>query len=87
LPVTRRKVAVRALVYDGTGNKAIEDRQKPQSSTPAGAVVELLQATICGTDLRILKGEVPTCTLGLVSAKRVSARSITPSPIHAGHRM
>ncbi len=57
---------MKALVYNGPGQKAIEERPKPQVSAPTDAVVRLLKTTICGTDLHILKGDVPTCTPGRI---------------------
>jgi alcohol dehydrogenase len=51
-----------ALVYRGRGRKALEDRPKPNIQAPTDAVVRITKTTICGTDLHILKGDVPTCT-------------------------
>ena len=57
---------MKALVYNGPGEKAIEERPKPEISTPTDAIVRLAKTTICGTDLHILKGDVPTCTPGRI---------------------
>jgi alcohol dehydrogenase len=57
---------MKALVYRGPGNKAIEDRPKPEIAAPADAIVKIVKTTICGTDLHILKGDVPTCTPGRI---------------------
>jgi alcohol dehydrogenase len=55
---------MRALVYHGPGKKALEDRRKPQIAAPTDAIVKIVKTTICGTDLHILKGDVPTCAPG-----------------------
>jgi len=57
---------VKALVYRGPGRKALEDRPKPQIQAPGDAIVKMVKTTICGTDLHILKGDVPTCAPGRI---------------------
>ncbi len=57
---------MRALVYQGPGKKALEERPKPQISAPTDAIIRLAKTTICGTDLHILKGDVPTCAPGRI---------------------
>lgn len=57
---------MKALVYNGPGKMAVEERPKPEISAPTDAVAKLVKATICGTDLHILKGDVPTCTPGRI---------------------
>lgn len=57
---------MKALVYRGPGNKSLEQRPKPQINSPTDAIVKLLKTTICGTDLHILKGDVPTCPPGRI---------------------
>ena len=58
--------AVKALVYLGPAEKALQDRPKPEVSAPTDAVVRITRTTICGTDLHILKGDVPTCQPGRI---------------------
>jgi alcohol dehydrogenase len=55
---------MRALIFQGLGKKALEERTKPTIATPTDAVVKITKTTICGTDLHILKGDVPTCQPG-----------------------
>jgi alcohol dehydrogenase len=55
-----------ALVYNGPGKKSLENRPKPDIAAPADAIVKIVRTTICGTDLHILKGDVPTCTPGRI---------------------
>ncbi len=57
---------MKALVYQGPGKKALEDRPMPEVSAPTDAVVRITRTTICGTDLHILKGDVPTCEPGRI---------------------
>src|SRR5271170_855996 len=69
-PATRARVTtagtMKALVYRGPGKKALEDHPKPEIAAPRGAIVKIVKTTICGTDLHILKGDVPTCTPGRI---------------------
>lgn len=51
---------MKALVYHGPGQKAWEEKEKPSVIAPTDAVIRVLKATICGTDLHIMKGDVPT---------------------------
>ncbi|MDR3499843.1 MAG: zinc-dependent alcohol dehydrogenase family protein [Parvibaculum sp.] len=57
---------MKALVYQGPGKKALEDRPMPDIADPTDAVVRITRTTICGTDLHILKGDVPTCAPGRI---------------------
>lgn len=55
---------MKALVYQGPGQKSWEDKANPVIEKPTDAVVRILHTTICGTDLHILKGDVPAVTKG-----------------------
>ncbi len=57
---------MRALVYHGPGDKAWEDMPKPGIIADTDAVVRVDAVTICGTDLHILKGDVPAVTEGRI---------------------
>ena len=57
---------MKALVYNGPGQKNLEDRPKPEVLAPSDAIVRITRTTICGTDLHILKGDVPTCKPGTI---------------------
>lgn len=57
---------MKALVYNGPGRKSLEERPVPQIQSPGDAVVRITKTTICGTDLHILKGDVPTCAPGRI---------------------
>ena len=57
---------MKALVYGGPGIKALEQRPQPVVAAPTDAIVRITHTTICGTDLHILKGDVPTCSPGRI---------------------
>src|SRR6201997_3252674 len=57
---------MKALVYQGPGSISVEERPRPRVEQPNEAVVKMVKTTICGTDLHILKGDVPTCTPGRI---------------------
>lgn len=57
---------MQALVYKGPGNKSWESVDKPAVSKPTDAIIKILKTTICGTDLHILKGDVPAVTSGRI---------------------
>ncbi|MFA6467623.1 MAG: zinc-dependent alcohol dehydrogenase family protein [Bacteroidota bacterium] len=55
---------MKALVYRGPGKRALEEKLKPTLKEPTDAVVKITHTTICGTDLHIMKGEVPGVEAG-----------------------
>jgi alcohol dehydrogenase len=57
---------MKAFVYHGPGKKAFEDHAKPKIIDPTDAIVRITKTTICGTDLHILKGDLPSCTPGRI---------------------
>src|SRR3954447_12384357 len=57
---------MRALVYHGPGKKAWEEVPKPTVQADTDAIVRVDAVTICGTDLHILKGDVPAVTDGRI---------------------
>jgi len=57
---------MKALVYKGPGEKAWEERPKPTILKPTDALVKVIKTTICGSDLHILKGDVPEVISGRV---------------------
>lgn len=57
---------MRALVYHGPGNKSWEEVPKPTLQADTDAIVRVDAVTICGTDLHILKGDVPAVTDGRI---------------------
>lgn len=57
---------MRGLVYTGPNRFEVQDRAVPEIESPTDAVVKMLHSTICGTDLHILKGDVPTVERGRI---------------------
>src|SRR5687768_9129972 len=57
---------MKAVVYHGPGQKSWEDVPDPTLLEPTDAIISVDAVTICGTDLHILKGDVPTVTDGRV---------------------
>ena len=57
---------MKALVYQGRGKKALEQRPKPEITTASDAIVKITKTTICGTDLHILNGDVASCKPGRI---------------------
>ena len=54
---------MRAAVFKDVRDIHIEEVAMPRCG-PTDAIVKITTTTICGTDLYILKGDVPTCTAG-----------------------
>ena len=57
---------MKALVYHGPNHREWENKPQPAIQKPTDAVVKITQTTICGTDLHIMKGDVPTVTEGRI---------------------
>ena len=55
-----------AVVYHGPGSKSWEEVPNPQIVDDGDAIVRVDTVTICGTDLHILTGHVPTVTDGRI---------------------
>ena len=57
---------MQAIVYGGTGAKSFKEVDTPKILQPTDAIVKIVKTTICGTDLHILKGDVPAVTPGRI---------------------
>ena len=57
---------MKALVYHGPGKRSWEEKPKATIQGPLDAVVKIARTTICGSDLHILKGDVPSATEGRI---------------------
>ncbi len=55
---------MKALVYNGPGKKDWVEKPRPVIQEPTDVIVKITKTTICGSDLHILKGDVPTVTEG-----------------------
>lgn len=58
--------SMKALVYHGPGKRAWEDKPRPVLQDAGDAIVRITTSTICGTDLHILKGDLPAVTDGRI---------------------
>lgn len=57
---------MKALVYHGSGKRGWEEKPKPIIKNSSDAIIRMTKTTICGTDLHIMKGDVPEVTEGLI---------------------
>ena len=57
---------MKALVYHGPGMRSWDTVDDPKIIDQSDIVVRIDSSTICGTDLHILKGDVPDCKPGTV---------------------
>src|SRR5690348_5638399 len=57
---------MKALVYHGAGRKQWAEVPKPTIMSSKDAIVRVDAVTICGTDLHILKGDVPEVVEGRI---------------------
>src|SRR6201987_3791085 len=61
-----REARLKALVYHGPGLKSWDTVPDPSPAEPTDIVVQVDTTTICGTDLHILKGDVPAVVDGRI---------------------
>lgn len=64
--VANHQETMKALVFYGPGKKSWEDKPIPIIQKPTDAIVKILKTTICGTDLHIMKGDVPEVEAGRI---------------------
>ena len=57
---------MKALVYHGPGQRSWDEVPDPVIIEPTDAIVHIDTSTICGTDLHILKGDVPEVKPGTI---------------------
>jgi alcohol dehydrogenase len=57
---------MKALVYEGPGRRSWDTVTDPVIQDPADAIVRIDTTTVCGTDLHILKGDVPETSPGTI---------------------
>jgi len=82
---------MKAIVYHGPGKKAWEEVPDPTIDSDTDAIVRVDAVTICGTDLHILKGDVPAVTegriLGHEAVGTVEAVGSGVTTVRAGDRV
>jgi alcohol dehydrogenase len=80
-----------ALVYHGPGQKSWDEVPKPVIIEDTDAIVRVDATTICGSDLHILKGDVPAVTdgriLGHEAVGTVESVGASVKNLHAGDRV
>src|SRR4051812_6450958 len=92
---------MRAVVWRGIGDIAVEDVPEPKIKDPTDAIVRITASAICGTDLHFIRGSVPGMKKGLVLGHegvgvieelgpevrnlRVGDRVVIPSTIAGGN--
>lgn len=57
---------MKALIYEGPGKTTVADRPHPTIQAAGDVILKMTLTTICGTDLHIIKGDVPTCLPGTI---------------------
>ena len=57
---------MRAVVYKGNGQIALEERPRPRIQDPRDAIVEVTLTTICSSDIHIRHGAVPRAVPGVI---------------------
>ncbi len=82
---------MQALVYHGPGKRAWEETPRPVIQDPTDAIVRITTTTICGTDLHILKGDVPSVTPGRILGHEgigvVTEVGAAVTAVHPGDRV
>ena len=78
---------MKALVYGGPGQRSWRDVPLPELQDPEDAIIRVDAVTICGTDLHILKGDVPEVepgrilgheAVGTIARGRATASATSP---------
>ena len=82
---------MKALVYGGPRPAGVAGQAQAVVRDPGDAVVRITTTTICGTDLHIMKGDVPTVTAGRILGHEgigvVEAVGPPVSTFHTGDRV
>jgi len=65
-PTLSTDATMKALVYHGPGKRVWEDKARPIIQDAGDAIVRITTSTICGTDLHILKGDLPVVNDGRI---------------------
>ena len=66
---------MKAFVFHGPGKSSWDEVPDPDIEDASDAIVRIGTTTICGTDLHILKGDLPEVTRAGCSATRPSGKS------------
>jgi alcohol dehydrogenase len=89
--VTERRLDMKALVYHGPGRRSWDEVPDPTIQEPTDAIVRIDSSTICGTDLHILKGDVPAVKPGTILGHEAVGTVVevgsAVTTLQAGHRV
>jgi alcohol dehydrogenase len=78
---------MKALVYHGPGKRSWQDYADPDMIDPTDAIIRVDAVTICGTDLHILKGDVPEVAEGRVLGHEAVGTVVETGTAVAGLRV
>jgi alcohol dehydrogenase len=82
---------MKALVYGGPDHRTWSDVPEPKVQDPDDAIIRVDAVTICGTDLHILKGDVPEVEPGRILGHEAVGTVIETGPgvrnVRAGDRV
>ena len=88
---TKKNATMKALTYRGRGKREWEEKPRPTIKESTDAIVRITTTTICGTDLHILKGDVPSVTEGRILGHEgvgvVDEIGSSVSSMHKGDRV
>jgi alcohol dehydrogenase len=73
-------VVVKALVYHGPGKRSWEEVSDPVIVDDTDAIVRVDATTICGTDLHIVKGDLPAVTDGRILGHEAVGTVVSVGP-------
>ena len=71
---------MKALVFHGPGERRWESVPDAEIRDPTDVVVRIDTSTICGTDLHILKGDVPTVEPGTILGHEAVGTVVAAGP-------
>lgn len=71
---------MKALVYEGPGSKSWREVPEPLIQDATDAIVRVDATTICGTDLHILKGDVPEVPAGTILGHEAVGTVVAAGP-------
>ncbi|MFI6785936.1 zinc-dependent alcohol dehydrogenase family protein [Nonomuraea sp. NPDC050383] len=82
---------MKALIYHGPGQRSWEETPDPRVTEATDAIVRVDAVTICGTDLHILKGDVPAVRPGTIlgheAVGTVTATGTSVTTVEPGDRV
>jgi alcohol dehydrogenase len=91
ITVNSNKTTMKALVFHGPNKLAYENRPQPTIRDTTDAIVRITTTSICGTDLHILKGDVPTISDGRILGHEgvgiIEAVGTSVLGVHAGDKV